>query len=371
LRLVWGMGTRAVERLSNDYARMVALSHPNLRPAVGAAQLRRYSQHYADVINLAQNEFQTLPVTDLLTMDYPAARYLVSIDRGDYIQAPMTYDPSLPPQDLVLTFENLLARTQFVPLMKTILKTLEARFGQHVDVEFTAEIVPNYPQPEFRVHILQCRPQASHEWGQAVEVPAAVSTQDLLFTADRLVPHGRIPRVRTIVFVDPKMYYRIADEATRLKLARLVGKLNELLEEKSFVLMGPGRWGSVNAELGVKVTYADIYHTAALIEIAVSGGGSAPEASYGTHFFQDLVETKIYPLALYPEEPGNFLNWDFLRDSPNMLTDLLPEAEPYVDYLRVIDVPAAANGQFLEIIMDGENSKALGYLRQYTQDSVW
>ena len=371
LRLVWGMGTRAVDRLSNDYARMVALSHPNLRPVVGAPQLRRYSQHYVDVINLAQNEFQTLPATDLLSMDYPAARYLVSVDRGDYIQAPMAYDPSLSPQDLVLTFENLLTRTRFVPLMKTILKTLEARFGCHVDVEFTAEIVPNYPQPEFQVHLLQCRPQASHEWGQAVEVPTAVSPQDILFTADRLVPHGRIQHVRTIVFVDPKMYNRIADEATRLQLARLVGKLNQILGEKSFVLMGPGRWGSVNADLGVKVTYADIYHTAALIEIALSDGGSAPEASYGTHFFQDLVETNIYPLALYPDEAGNFFHWDFLRNSPNVLTDLLPDAEPYVDYLRVIDVPSVTDGQFLEIIMDGENSKALGYLRKYTQDRVW
>ena len=87
LRLVLGMGTRAVDRLSNDYARMIALSHPHLRPVVGASQLRRYSQHYVDVINLVENRFETLPATDLLSMEFPSARLLVSVDRGDYIHA--------------------------------------------------------------------------------------------------------------------------------------------------------------------------------------------------------------------------------------------------------------------------------------------
>jgi hypothetical protein len=49
LRMVWGLGTRAVDRVANDYPRMVALSHPDLRPEIGAVEIRRYSQHYADV----------------------------------------------------------------------------------------------------------------------------------------------------------------------------------------------------------------------------------------------------------------------------------------------------------------------------------
>ena len=371
LRLVFGLGTRAVDRLANDYARMVALSHPHLRPVVGASQLRHYSQHFADVINLAENRFETLPVADLLNMDFPSARLLVSVDRGDYLQPPLAYDPGIAPQDLVLTFENLLTQTRFVPLMKAILKALEARFGRHVDIEFTADIVPGYPQPEFRVHLLQCRPQASQMTDQDVEVPTAVSEADILFTADRLVPHGRVERIRTIIFVDPEAYAHIADETTRLQVARLVGRLNQMLEEKSFILVGPGRWGSASLELGVKVTYADIYRTAALIEIAVSDGRSAPEASYGTHFFQDLVEADIYPLALYPGQGDNIFNWRFLRESANILPDLLPDYAAYADYIRVIDVPAVSGGKLLEIIMDSESGKALAYLRHYPPEQQW
>jgi hypothetical protein len=371
LRLVWGLGTRAVDRVANDYPRMVALSHPDLRPEVGAAQIRRYSQHFADVINLADNEFQTCRVTDLLSMDFPSARQLVSVDRGDYLQPPLSYDPSLSPQQVVLTFENLLTRTQFVPLMKALLRTISARFDRHVDVEFTADIVPGYPEPSFVVHLLQCRPQASQESGQALEVPTAVSAADVLFTADRLVPHGRVPRIRYVVFVDPEAYASLPDGTTRLQLARVVGRLNQVLKGERFILMGPGRWGSANLDLGVKVTYADIYNTAMLIEIGLPDGESPPEVSYGTHFFQDLVEAEIYPLALYPDQGDTVFNWRFLRRSPNVLAHLVPEQARYAEYVRVIDVPAVAGGRLLEVIMDGESNRALGYLRHYPPQEGW
>jgi pyruvate,water dikinase len=366
LRLVWGLGTRAVNRLADDYPRMVALSHPNLRPEVGAAEIRRYSQRLVDVINLAENEFQTSPVIYLLNMDFPSARELVSVDRGGYLQPPWAHDPSLSPRDLVLTFENLLAKTQFVLLMKAILKTLSERFGHHVDVEFTADIVPGYPQPDFVVHLLQCRYQASRESGEAVAIPEAVLDEDTLFTADRLVPQGQVQRIRHIVFVDPKAYAHLPDETTRLQIARVVGKLNEVLKKKSFILMGPGRWGSGNIDLGVKVTYADIYNTAMLIEIGLSDVGSTPELSFGTHFFLALVEAGIHPLALYPDQGKMTFNWRFFRESSNVLADLLPDCAQYADYVRVIDVPRVADGRLLEVIMDGEKSQALGYLRSYS-----
>jgi pyruvate,water dikinase len=118
-------------------------------------------------------------------------------------------------------------------------------------------------------------------------------------------------------------------------------------------------------ELGVKVTYADIYNTAMLIEIGLSDGESAPEVSHGTHFFQDLVEAEIHPLALYPGQGETVFNWRFFRRSPNALAELLPDLAEYADYVRVIDVPVVAQGRYLEVIMDDEEGQALGYLRQY------
>ena len=71
VRLVWGLGTRAVDRVGNDYPRLIALSHPLLRPSSEPKAIRRYSQQYVDLIDLEKNEMTTLPVHDVLNSQYP------------------------------------------------------------------------------------------------------------------------------------------------------------------------------------------------------------------------------------------------------------------------------------------------------------
>jgi hypothetical protein len=135
--------------------------------------------------------------------------------------------------------------------------------------------------------------------------------------------------------------------------------LNRLLEGHGFILIGPGRWGSTNINLGVPVTYGDIYNARALVELAVAQQGITPEPSYGTHFFQDLVEARIYPLALYPDKPGDSLNGAFLAEAKNHLANLLRDAASYRECVKVIHVPSERQGRHLDILMDGE--KALAY----------
>ena len=85
--------------------------------------------------------------------------------------------------------------------------------------------------------------------------------------------------------------------------------------------------------LGIKVTYADIYNCRALIEIAIpSRTTGTPEMAYGTHFFQDLVEAKIYPMALYPDDPENVFNAEFLDMAPNHLAELPPRPSKLTDW---------------------------------------
>lgn len=364
LRLVVGLGTRAVERVGNDYPRMVALSHPQLRPEAGPSQIRRYSQRFVDVIDLEQNELATLPIGEVLGSDFPGIQLLSSWDRGDYLQ-PMYALETLDPAPLVLTFDGLLKNTEFVSLMRTVLKKLEYYYGCPVDIEFTVEITREYP-PHFVLHLLQCRPLSGPEWDQNLRVPKDVPAKDVVFRTQRLVPQGRVERVRYIVYVDPIAYDAMPDYNTRFELARVVGRLNKRLEKQCFILMGPGRWGSSNVELGVKVTYADIYNTRALIEIALAKADYTPEVSYGTHFFQDLVETRIYPLPLYPDAPDTVFNSEFFEQAPNVLADLLPQDAECAPFIKVIDVPATTGGRYLALVMNSDEEEALAYLRRYS-----
>jgi hypothetical protein len=183
-----------------------------------------------------------------------------------------------------------------------------------------------------------------------------------LFTGHKLIPDGKADGIRFITFVDPEEYHRIADSATKLELGRAVGRLNKAMAGEEYALMGPGRWGSKNLDLGVRVGYADIYNTRVLVEIAVARDGRMPELSYGTHFFQDLVESGIYSLPLHIGEGRGRFNWSFFRDSPNSLGEISPQDAHLDPVLRVIDLASATPNRRLRILMDSLNDKAVGYL---------
>jgi hypothetical protein len=362
LRLVWGYGTRAVDRVSNDYPRMIALSHPQLRPETTAKAIRQYSQWYTDIIDLESNTFQTQPVSDVLKVSYPNLRYIASVYHGDYLQEILSLGSVTQEDDFVLTFNYLTKDKQFVQMFRTALQRLEASYGRPVDVEFTVDIVPNYPQPEYRLHVLQCRPLSERAENSAVIIPTNIPAEKTLFTSSQLVPDGRVEGIRYIVYVDPEAYYHIADPVIRQELGRSIGRLNKRLEGERFILMGPGRWGSANIELGVHVTYGDIYNTEVLVEMAVVHDGLIPELSYGTHFFQDLVEGGIQSLALHLVDDRDTFNWAFFQDAPNVLAELVPHDTDLSPYLKVIDLQTAAGGASLNVLMNGAADAAVGYL---------
>jgi hypothetical protein len=212
---------------------------------------------------------------------------------------------------------------------------------------------------------LQCRPLSNQEWTAEVVLPDDVPAKDQIFSANHLVPQGIVDKIKYIIYVDPNEYSRISDSSVRLQLGRTIGRLNKRLAAENFIVMGPGRWGSSNIDLGVKVTYADIFNTRMLIEIAVARNGIIPEVSYGTHFFQDLVESRIYPLAIHPDNPEVVFNRQFLDETPNCLPALLPRDSIYANYVKVINIPACSRGRLLRVVMNAEEGKALGYLHNY------
>ncbi len=174
-----------------------------------------------------------------------------------------------------------------------------------------------------------------------------------------------MPRIEYVVYVDPARYARVPDYETKHKIGRVVGRLNSKLEGHRYILVGPGRWGSSNIDLGVRVGYADIYNTSMLIEVAFAGPEGTPEVSYGTHFFQDLVESNIHPLSLYPDEEGTVFNRVFFDSTPNALPAFLSDDARLAEYVKVIDVQAVTGGRLLEVVMNAEEKKALGYVRSY------
>jgi hypothetical protein len=365
LRMVWGLGTRAVEQVGSDYPRLVALSHPDLRPESSPRDIHRYSQSEVDLIDLDQNAFRSLSVAKCIGPQTPYLRFIAQLyEQGD-LQDLLSVPLGPAQRDLVITFDGLLRRTDFPHVMRRMLKTLEKAYNSPVDTEFALYLEDAEDgAPQARISLLQCRPQ-SHLQSEPVEIPQDIPAEQTIFRTQRMVPDGIVKNVRFAIYVVPHAYRDLEPISQKPALARLIGRLNSRLSEERFILLGPGRWGSRNPDIGIPVTFADVYHAQSLIEIADQEHQAEP--SYGTHFFQDLVEANIFPLALPLEEPEAFLNQKFFQRNRNVLLDLLPDEAEWEAVVQVVDIPAAENGMVLELLMDGETGVALAYLKAATK----
>ncbi|MEJ2706743.1 MAG: PEP/pyruvate-binding domain-containing protein [Anaerolineales bacterium] len=362
VRMVWGLGTRAVDRVGNDYPRLVALSHPLLHPESSSKSIRRYSQQYVDLIDLEDNQLKTLPVKEVLSPRYPLLRYLAQLDRGGYLVPLRSMLMDANTEQLVLTFDELLRRTPLAERLTKMLTILEREYHSPVDTEFTVQVVdPNALQPEVKISLLQCRPQ-SHLQESEARLPQNLLPEDIVFSTKRMAPQGRVSGIRYVLFVAPECYFALPTPSARASLGRAIGQLNASLEGKTFICIGPGRWGTSNPDLGVKISYADIYNTRALVELAGKGIGAAPEASFGTHFFQDLVESNIYPLAIYLDDEEVDFNRDFFYRTPNALKEFMSEGNHYSQCLRLIKVASYRPHHHLELVMDDEQGQAVAFL---------
>ncbi|MFA5874380.1 MAG: PEP/pyruvate-binding domain-containing protein [Anaerolineales bacterium] len=363
LRLVWGLGTRAVEAVGDDQPRLVALSHPLLLPADSAEAIRQHSQQFVDLIDLEENALKTLPVREVLNPQYPALRAIAQVDESGFVEN--IRSSLVDPENLVVTFDGLLRRTPFAGHMKTILATLEKHYDSPVDTEFTAEIVdPQAAHSEVRITLLQCRPQSALSEGGEVDLPALLDPADVVFATRRMVPRGKVTGIRWVLFVPPEGYFSLASPAERNRLERAIGSLNAALKDETFICVGPGRWGTSTPDLGVSIAYGDIYHTHALVELTGKGVGPDLEPSFGTHFFQDLMEAHIYPLNVNLDDRDSVFNRGFFDKTPNRLPDFLAADEILLRTLRLIKVDDFRPGHSLSLVMNDDAGKAVAFLRE-------
>ena len=363
LRLVWGLGTRAVEQVADDYPRLVALSHPKLHPSSDLKSIRKYSQQNLDVIDLEANEFRTVPASEVLNRRYPPLRYIVQVEQDGYLGSMRSN--MVEPEDLVITYEGLLSRTTFPTRMRDALELLETHYEAPVDTEFTLNLLePQSLNPDVRITLLQCRPQSHIQESRPVKLPRELLEKDIIFSTQRMVPQGMVEGIRYVLFVSPEGYFSISTQAARTKLIRAIGQLNAALRQEIFIAVGPGRWGTSTPDLGVHVAYGDIYNARSLVELSGESVGTSPEPSFGTHFFQDLMEAQIYPLAVFLDDKDILFNNDFFYNTPNRVLDFIPVEKRILRTLRLLAVEDFRPNHHMDLVMDGQKGRAVAYLVQ-------
>jgi hypothetical protein len=361
LRLVWGLGTRAVDQVADDYPRLVALSHPTLQPTAEVRSIRRYSQQNLDVIDLEANQFCTVPAREIINRRYPPLRYIVQVEQDGYLGAMRSN--MVDPEKLVITYEGLLSHTPFPARMREALKLLETHYESPVDTEFTLEVLnPNTINPDVSITLLQCRPQSRIQETSQAKLPHELLEKDIVFSSQRMVPHGIVQGIRYVLFVSPEGYFHISTPSERIKLVRAISQLNAALKGATFIAVGPGRWGTSTPDLGVHVAYGDIYNARALVELSGELVGTSPEPSFGTHFFQDLMEAHIYPLAIFLDDKDVLFNHDFFYTTPNKVLKFITIDKRLTQTLRLLAVKDYRSDHHMDLVMDGQKGRAVAYL---------
>ncbi len=336
LRLVVGLGTRAVNRVEDDYPRVIALDAPLLRPVGKMDDVRRFSQHHIDLLDITENSLREVPLRQIFDEGLDIRADLMGTEDHEMTRRAKEFGDAR--QYWLLTFEKLLSETPFVENMQKVLKTLEKSYAYPVDVEFTV----NFTEEGTAVlNLLQCRPLQTRGRQPHVEVPRGLDAAKVLFRCEGYFMGGSISvDLKRIIYVRPEAYESLT-MTQKYDIARLVGHLNKQISDRlemPTLLLGPGRWGTTTPSLGVPVSFSEINNITVLGELAYEGGNLMPELSFGTHFFQDLVEGDIFYVAIFPRQEGFSLETAAIDRMPNRLAELVPERAKYEDVVHVCDV---------------------------------
>lgn len=335
LRLVMGLGTSAVDRTEGSYPRLVSLDKPKITAARDSSERRRYSQRNLEVINRSAGKLEQITLENIMPL---MPNYLKRLllehdmeaerrrrDRGQYSDIQFISCKGIVEKDVIMS------------QIRDVLATIQEEYEYPVDTEFTINLSEN---GDYVINILQCRPLQVYQDSEETKMPENVDPERIVFEClHSSMGLSRTLKLDTIVYVDPAKYYDMPYR-DKPRVAQAVGSVNWSVrgQGKKMLLLSPGRIGTTSPELGVPASFYDISEFSAICEIAVSEAGYNPELSYGSHFFQDLVESGILYNAIFENEKTLSYHPERLEGARNAFDELVKNGSGLEDIVKVWDV---------------------------------
>ena len=334
LRIVAGLGTRAVDRTENDYPRLASLDRPGASMQTTVADRHRFSQRNLDVLDIKENKLKTIPLKDLedllplwikkiiMERDYEAEETLRSMGRMRQVW--------------FITCQKLLENTRFTGFMQKMLKELEQAYGNPVDIEYTVNLDE---AGDFVVNLLQCRSLYTGSEKSKIRLPSLPEKDVFFELQDSSMGNSRKQPLDVVIQIDARTYYEYPYQ-WKTKVADAVGRINRYYREKNrrILLVAPGRIGTSSPELGVPVRFSEISGFSGICEVSDRQTGYMPELSYGSHMFQDLVEADIFYSAVWNDSRTKQFHPELLEGMKNLFPEICPDLESMFPMIRVIEV---------------------------------
>ena len=299
LRLVAGLGTAAVDRRTGSYPRIVSMDAPTKEMLTSTGDKHRFSQRLVDLIDLTSGTLESRSAEAVITaLPGYQQRLLYSHDTD----AERDFrEQGIREEVLFLSCSGIVQNKALMNDMSDILSLLQTKYDHPVDIEYTVNFSPS---GDYLIDLLQCRPLTRTPAGETVSMPDAESGEiPLLETKGVSMGFSRSFSVDAVFYVDAVAYYRMPNKE-KYRIKEALSAINWYYRDKNkkLILITPGRIGTSSPELGVPTSFADISEFNTVIEVSESKAGYMPELSYGSHFFQDLVEAGILYSAVFKDD---------------------------------------------------------------------
>jgi len=209
----------------------------------------------------------------------------------------------------VITFANILKykKIPLTEIVKYIMKIGEKSLGCPVEIEFAVNINNNLCE----FCLLQIRPMVIGTTDENIDVSKFKTNKSMVCYSEQVLGDGVIDNICHIVYVNPSKFKRDKTE----EIAKEVGILNKRLGNKnSYVLIGPGRWGTADPWLGIPINWEHITNAKSIIEIGIDELN--PDPSFGSHFFQNISNLRIGYFTLNKKYQKKFINWEWIKSRP-------------------------------------------------------
>ncbi len=336
IRLVFGLGTRAVDRSDDDYTRVVALNAPYKCPAGNIEELKKYSQRKMHLLDISENVHKEKYFVDVVK-ECPEFEVERFAELDESIEFDYFNDNIAKPW--LLNFSKLFRETNIIADIREMLKTLKEEYRRNVDIEFTINFSKEFG---YKINLLQCRPlqvKLDNQFnGESLQKLDESNIQDIIIkTHGGVIGINKIIHIDYIVFVVPEKY-GLLPEQQRYTVARMLGKVlhHKQLQNKKILLIGPGRWGTSMPALGIPVSFYEINTVSALCEVDIMHDGLVPDLSLGTHFFHEMVEMDIAYFAYFKMKKENIFNFDFFMNCENKFNELFNDFFEYSDMIKIV-----------------------------------
>ncbi len=312
-----------------------------LKDLINSSQVKFYAldTSLSDVDYVNDGELASLVMLDISeaekhgTLRHCASVYNVDNDRLE--PGLGTYGPR------IVNFADIL-QFNYIPLAETIdimLSTIEDALGSPVEIEFAVDLNKTLNNlPSF--YLLQIKPLVGNQLNYNFNPDQLDKSKIFLFTTSSL-GNGEMDHIRDVIYVDTEKFNKLKTFDIAAEIEAINNKM--ISQERQYILIGPGRWGSRDPFLGIPVNWSQISQARVIVEMSLAN--YPLDSSLGSHFFHNVTSMNIGYFSVSDTASASFIRWNMLENKE------LKTGFKYLKHVR-FDHP-------LQVLMNGKQRTAV------------